>query len=194
MFAALCLSSTPLFGGWSAAVTDDYEAAVLPLLDRHCMRCHGTRIRNGEFDVSVYVDEATALKDPAGWQSIRDRVVDGSMPPGARSGLLKSERRALLGWIEASFSFDTEREVTEPGRPVLRRLNHTEYRHTIRDLFGIDFPADELFPAEGAGHGFDTSGDALSMPDAMFEKYLDTSSSAPSSIPSLRTGRRGPAR
>lgn len=198
MLAALCLSSTPLFGGWRAAEADDYETTVLPLLERHCTRCHGARIKNGELDLSVYVDEAFALKDPAGWRSIHDRVVDGSMPPGARSSLLKSERRAFLGWIEASFSFDTEREATEPGRPVLRRLNHTEYRYTIRDLFGIDFPADELFPVEGAGHGFDTSGDALSMPDAMFEKYLDAAEEiAGAAIVTEETGppptiRRGP--
>lgn len=166
--AILCFAAaSPLTGPGG----DDFETLVQPLLERHCQGCHGARVHAAKLDLSVFVDETSARAAPEVWHSIRERLADGSMPPGESAHLAGDERLALLGWIDDHLPGDEP--LGSPGRTVLRRLNHREYRNTIRDLFGVDFPADELFPADGAGHGFDTCGEALSMPDAMFEKYLD---------------------
>jgi len=167
----LCLAAASPFTGRGG---DDFEVLVRPLLERHCQGCHGARVHAAKLDLSIYVDEATAGEAPEVWRTIRERLADGSMPPGESARLTDDERSALLGWIDGHVLADEPPAAQgAPGRSVLRRLNHREYRNTIRDLFGVDFPADELFPADGAGHGFDTCGEALSMPDALFEKYLD---------------------
>ena len=62
--------------------------------------------------------------------------------------------------------------IPTPGRVTLRRLNRVEYRNTIRDLMGIDFRADEEFPADDSGYGFDNIGDALSVSPLLLEKYM----------------------
>ncbi|MEO0416355.1 MAG: DUF1592 domain-containing protein, partial [Verrucomicrobiota bacterium] len=56
---------------------------------------------------------------------------------------------------------------------TVRRLNRTEYRHTIADLFGIHFNTDEFFPPDDTGHGFDTIGDVLSMSPLVTQRYID---------------------
>src|SRR5581483_6876255 len=63
-------------------------------------------------------------------------------------------------------------EHPDPGRITIRRLNRTEYNNTIRDLVGIDFHPGDDFPADDTGYGFDTIGDVLSLPPALFERYL----------------------
>ncbi len=60
----------------------------------------------------------------------------------------------------------------DPGRVTLRRLNRVEYRETIRDLMGIDFRADEEFPADDTGYGFDNIGDVLAVSPLLLEKYM----------------------
>src|SRR5262249_43279744 len=60
----------------------------------------------------------------------------------------------------------------DPGRVTLRRLNRVEYRNTIRDLMGFDFKANEEFPADDTGYGFDNIGDVLTVSPLLLEKYL----------------------
>jgi hypothetical protein len=48
-----------------------------------------------------------------------------------------------------------------------------EYRNTIRDLMGIDFRADEEFPPDDSGYGFDNIGDVLTVSPLLLEKYME---------------------
>ena len=50
-----------------------------------------------------------------------------------------------------------------PGRPVLRRLNRTEYTNAIRDLLALEIDAGSLLPPDNSGYGFDNIGDVLSV-------------------------------
>ncbi len=55
------------------------------------------------------------------------------------------------------------------SRATIRRLNRTEYNHTIRDLIGLDLrPADD-FPADDVGYGFDNIADVLATPPILVE-------------------------
>ena len=47
------------------------------------------------------------------------------------------------------------------GEVVLRRLNRTEYRNTIEDLFGAYGDYAEGFPDDAKEEGFDNNGAAL---------------------------------
>ena len=55
---------------------------------------------------------------------------------------------------------------------TLRRLNRAEYRNTIRDLLGIDYPPAAGFPGDDVGYGFDNIGDVLTLPPLLMEKYM----------------------
>ena len=51
-------------------------------------------------------------------------------------------------------------------------MNRAEYRNTIRDLMGYDFKAEEEFPPDDSGYGFDNIADVLSVSPLLLEKYL----------------------
>ena len=60
---------------------------------------------------------------------------------------------------------------------TIRRLNRVEYRNTVRDLTGFDFKAEEEFPPDDTGYGFDTIGDVLSVSPLLLEKYMQAAES-----------------
>jgi len=54
---------------------------------------------------------------------------------------------------------------------TMRRLNRTEYNHTVRDLLGTSLtPADD-FPADDFGNGFDNQGEVLSIAPLHLEAW-----------------------
>src|SRR5262249_56990377 len=93
-------------------------------------------------------------------------------PPGADSP--PAEGRAQAGrWLEHQL-FHVDRSLPQaPGRVTVRRLNRTEYNHTVRDLLGVYYDPAANFPADDTGHGFDNLGDVLTVPPLLLEKYLE---------------------
>lgn len=92
-------------------------------------------------------------------------------PPDAGSEITDAERIELANWIKLDV-FQINPADPDPGKVTIRRLNRTEYTNTIRDLMGIDFNADVVFPPDDTGFGFDNIGDALSLSPMLVEKYL----------------------
>jgi hypothetical protein len=151
----------------------DFERDVVPFLKKHCLECHeGPEAEEG-FDLSVQLDESTARAAFDDWDFLRERLLDGEMPPRSRPRPGGAEVETFLAWIDAAHGpVDLRFRPLDPGRPVLRRLNAREYANTVRALCGVEFPAEDFFPADAVGFGFDHIGASLSLPDALFEKYL----------------------
>ena len=59
-----------------------------------------------------------------------------------------------------------------PGRPVLHRLNRTEYANAIRDLLGLDVDAEALLPADDMSQGYDNMSDVLTVSPTLLESYI----------------------
>jgi uncharacterized protein DUF1592/uncharacterized protein DUF1588/uncharacterized protein DUF1587/uncharacterized protein DUF1585/predicted xylan-binding protein with Ca-dependent carbohydrate-binding module/uncharacterized protein DUF1595 len=151
----------------------DFERDVVPFLKKHCLECHeGPEAEEG-FDLGVQLDESTARAAFDDWDYMRERVLDGEMPPRSQPQPGGAEVESFLGWIDAAHGpVDLRFRPLDPGRPVLRRLNAREYANTVRALCGVEFQAEDFFPADAVGFGFDHIGASLSLPDALFEKYL----------------------
>lgn len=62
-------------------------------------------------------------------------------------------------------------EPPHVGHVTLRRLNRTEYNHTVRDLFGTTLTPADSFPADDVSAGFDTIGSVLSVSPLHIESY-----------------------
>jgi hypothetical protein len=60
---------------------------------------------------------------------------------------------------------------TQPGVMAIRRLNHSEYNNTVRDLLGTELRPADTFLADNSGAGFDTVGAAASLPPAYVRDY-----------------------
>jgi hypothetical protein len=63
------------------------------------------------------------------------------------------------------------RPPANAGVVTLRRLNHAEYNHTVRDLLGTSLTPANDFPADDLGGEFDTVGSALSLSPAYVIAY-----------------------
>jgi len=59
----------------------------------------------------------------------------------------------------------------DPGRPLLHRLNRTEYRNAVRDLLDLDIDAEKLLPADNVTQGFDNLSEALTVTPTLMDAY-----------------------
>src|SRR4051812_48814992 len=98
------------------------------------------------------------------------------MPPEGAKQPTRDERVRVVKWINATLDAADERDRKrpDPGRPVVRRLTSGEYNRTVRDLLGVDFDAAGAvgMPDETGGESFDNLAAALTVSDALTEKYF----------------------
>ena len=161
--------------GWVPHVLADgvsqYEQEIRPILEEHCFDCHA----EGEEEGSVSFDKTASIPDLIGqtklWEHVLKNVRSGLMPPAKKDRIPQPDAEKLVAWIKQT-ALKLDPVNPDPGRVTLRRLNRVEYRNTIRDLMGIDFRADEEFPADDTGYGFDNIGDVLTTSPLLLEKYM----------------------
>ncbi|MEK0445471.1 MAG: hypothetical protein RLZZ399_792, partial [Verrucomicrobiota bacterium] len=166
--AALCLPAPA-----PAALPDEtFQKQVRPLLEEFCFDCHGEGSKKGGFSLDSFPSLQAHLADTKHWFAIWKNLESQMMPPAEKPQLSPEKRTELLRWIEHSV-FRLDPQNPDPGRVTVRRLNRKEYQNTILDLLGIPFDADDSFPADDTGHGFDTLGDVLTISPILMEKYLD---------------------
>ena len=95
------------------------------------------------------------------------------MPPGAAK-ISESDRLLVANWIDERLRTSGCTTGGYAGFVASRRLNRREWKNTIRDLFGLDVVAPDLFPAdEAGGAGFDTNGETLYVPPMLLERYME---------------------
>jgi hypothetical protein len=132
---------------------------------QHCVRCHGAEKQEAELRLD------TPQTDPQVWLAIADRLELGEMPPEDQPRPVAAEVTAMVLGAKVHAT-----QHANSGQVVLRRLNRTQYRNTLRDLLKIDtFVEDptEAFPADDVKEGFDNLGDTLQMSDFLMRQYLE---------------------
>ncbi|ODT97525.1 MAG: hypothetical protein ABS79_07435 [Planctomycetes bacterium SCN 63-9] len=151
---------------------EPFEAHVRPLLTKYCVGCHGSNKPKAGLNLEKLTDSAVALKSHKTWNKVRESLEGSLMPPDGKPHPSQDEIAALISWLERTEEKLDCTKAVDPGRVTVRRLNRSEYRNTIRDLTGVDFHADEDFPSDDVGYGFDNIGDVLTLPPLLLEKYL----------------------
>jgi hypothetical protein len=151
------------------SVAAQYAEQVKPLLSKYCYSCHNNEKAKGEVNLARYTDTTEVLRQRKTWKTITQRVAEKDMPPEDHDKQPSdAERQVITGWIASLKQLDTP----DPGHITLHRLNRTEYRWTILDLFGVEFEADENFPKDDVSDGFDNIAQTLSLSPLLMEKYL----------------------
>ena len=148
-----------------------FSQHVQPLLQALCYDCHGEGAAEGgvQFDGSESLEALIA--DENLWGKVWENLLTETMPPADMQQPTDKERRTLSRWIGQQV-FQLDLDAPDPGRVTIRRLNRAEYRYSVLDLLGIDFPVDEHFPTDDTGYGFDTIGDVLTVPPTLMDKYF----------------------
>ena len=110
-------------------------------LATYCNDCHGAEKQKGDrrFDTLVLpvvkTDTLVELKD------ILDQINLGEMPPKKSKQPPAEEAKAFVDQMTRALSEGREKLASTGGSTVLRRLNRTEYLHTISDLFALNMAA-----------------------------------------------------
>jgi hypothetical protein len=103
---------------------EGYETAVAPILNRHCVACHGEKTQEGELRLDHLGRDFTNGQLAGRWRDVADRVRSGEMPPKDRPALSASDRRVIVEWItkqlESAQSVRSHwafQPVTDPALP-----------------------------------------------------------------------------
>jgi uncharacterized protein DUF1592/uncharacterized protein DUF1588/uncharacterized protein DUF1585/uncharacterized protein DUF1595/uncharacterized protein DUF1587/cytochrome c len=172
-FLSLVVCLALLCAAISARGADDASA----LVKTYCSRCHSPEKHQADVDLTAIGERPTSLAGRKIWQKVLEQLKTEEMPPEAPLPT-GDERRVLIAWAEAALKIDWTK-IRNPGRVTIPRLTREEYRHTLRDLLGIDLNPAAEFSADGAGaSGFNTDRDALFLTPALLEKYLAAADAA----------------
>jgi hypothetical protein len=154
----------------SAAEPIGYRETVVPFFRAHCAECHLGDAPEADFSVARR-DLSTDFSGVATrrqWREVLNVLNAHSMPPEESPQPSDQARAAVVDWITAQVT--TAERAARATSPILRRLNRSEYRNTIRDLVGIDFDVSG-FPQDPPADGFDNNGGALTLSPLQDQPY-----------------------
>ena len=160
------------FAVMARAATPSFDSAIRPLLTQTCSTCHNDKLTSGGLNVAAFLDPASLATKRDGWEIILKKVRTGEMPPKGIPKPPADQLEAFTKYIDNEFDRADKSAKSDPGRVTAHRLNRSEYSNTIRDLLGVVFRADEEFPPDDSGYGFDNVGDVLTVSPALMQKYL----------------------
>jgi mono/diheme cytochrome c family protein len=140
------------------------------LLDQYCVTCHSDGARQGDLSL-----EQIDLSRPSAHAETLEKVVRklraGLMPPPRRPRPDESTVTAFVTGLEAAIDLAAA-STPNPGRPVLHRLNRTEYANVVRDLVGLAVDGETLLPPDDMSQGYDNMSDVLTVSPALLESYI----------------------
>ncbi len=154
----------------SAAGTPTFETTVAPVLTKTCAPCHNEALASGGMNIAQFTQPESLAKSRDGWDIILRKIRAGEMPP---KGMPRpAQMDAVIQYLLDEFARADRNLKPDPGRVTARRLNRSEYSNTIRDLLAIEFRAEQSFPTDDLGNGFDNSGDVLTISPVLMDRYL----------------------
>jgi hypothetical protein len=162
--------------GDEPAAVVHYQDQVQPILIDYCYRCHADGNKKGGVAFDGFASDSELVRKRDLWWNVLKNVRAGIMPPAKKPRPPEQDIRILADWIKRDV-FGIDPEDPDPGRGTIRRLNRAEYRNTVRELMGFDFKAEEEFPPDDSGYGFDNIGDVLTVSPLLLEKYLQAAES-----------------
>jgi cytochrome c551/c552 len=151
---------------------------VLSLVQTSCIACHDAAVKSGGIDFKALQSPRTFEESRDTWEKVAEKLKTGQMPPPGIPRPPAAAITAATHWLETEFSRQDRLIKPDAGRVAAHRLNRAEYNNTIRDLLGVDIRPADNFPADTAAYGFDNNSDALNLPAALLEKYVDAAERA----------------
>ena len=171
--AANVAAQLPAPGARGASHTATAELPAVPtraLFDQYCVACHNDRLRQGDLSLAD-VDPTHPAAHATTLEKVIRKLRAGQMPPAHRP---RPDQATLAAFI-AGLEHEIDRAAAadpNPGRPVLHRLNRTEYANAIRDLLGLNVKVESLLPPDDMSQGYDNMSDVLSVSPTLLEAYI----------------------
>ena len=157
-----------------AASTSDDASRYAAVVKQYCAGCHNGRATTSATASGVVfdtIDLQNVARDAVLWEKVVRKLRAGAMPPTGVPHPDSATQVGLLTWLEGRL--DQAAATPSPGRPILHRLNRTEYRNAVRDLLALDIgDVSSLLPPDDSAYGFDTVADFLGVSQVLLERYL----------------------
>lgn len=147
-----------------------------PYIAKYCIRCHGEATQKGDRRFDALASLATSADDAELHQEILDQLNLATMPPEDARQPTAAETQRVIAYLTEALNQARAVAKENGGKVVLRRLNRSEYRNTIRDLFDlpmVDFDPTVTFPTDDSTAGFDNVGAGLVTSDYLLQNYLE---------------------
>jgi hypothetical protein len=141
------------------------------VLNQYCITCHNQRAKTAGLALDT-LDLAAIGRDAETWEKVVLKLRSGMMPPQGAARPDDATRRGLVSWLTTELDRAAAANPN-PGRPLLPRLNRTQYANVIRDLLALEVDPAMLLPPDDAAYGFDNIGDVLGVSPVLLERYMD---------------------
>ena len=141
------------------------------VLTQYCITCHNQRAKTAGLSLET-MDLSAIGRDAETWEKVVRKLRSGMMPPQGAPHPDDATRNSLISWLTTEL--DRGAAVNpNPGRPLLSRLNRTQYATVIRDLLSLEVDPSVLLPPDDAAYGFDNIGEVLGVSPVLLERYMD---------------------
>ncbi|MEE2839711.1 MAG: DUF1592 domain-containing protein [Acidobacteriota bacterium] len=151
----------------SLSPVPSHPSAQRAVLDRYCVVCHNQQIGTAGLALDTMNVEQIS-EGAAVWEKVLRKLQGRAMPPAGMPRPDEATYDSLATYLEQ----ELDSAESNPGRPVLHRLNRAEYTNAIRDLLALEIDGASLLPADDSGYGFDNIGDVLSVSPMLLERYM----------------------
>ncbi len=179
--ALLIASVLALPAGWAilhasstqdppARPANESAANARVVVDRYCVTCHNQRTRTSDLALDG-VDIASPASKGEIWEGVVRRLRTRSMPPQGMPRPDDATYDTLATYLETELDRAAAAKPN-PGRPIIRRLNRSEYANSVRDLLNVEVDVQALLPPDDSAFGFDNISDLLGTSPALLERYL----------------------
>src|SRR5215831_16788506 len=140
------------------------------VLDKYCMGCHNDKTKAGGMSLAN-VDISRPVEHAGQLEKVALKLRAGMMPPPGMPRPDAATANALVSSIEETIDKDAIAHPN-PGRPILHRLNQSEYANSIRDLIGLTIDAAAFLPPDDMSNGYDNMSDVLTISPSLLEGYV----------------------
>ena len=140
------------------------------LLQQYCVGCHNDRTRSAGLTLEA-LDPLDPARDSATFEKVLLKLRAGMMPPEGRPRPDAAALAAFVADVEERIDRAAE-AAPRPGRPILHRLNRTEYANAVRELTGVTVDVASLLPPDDMSQGYDNMSDVLTVSPTLIDSYL----------------------
>ena len=155
----------------AAAATAEVNSSHQAFFASHCTKCHSEKTQEGSVRLDDLPFAITTVETAERWQKVLGVLNAGEMPPAEEPQPQPAVKLELLADLSQALAA-ARKAIGDQGQVTLvRRLNRREYRHTLRDLLGVEVDTSSL-PADTGTGSFDTIGSGLFMSSDQLEQYL----------------------
>jgi hypothetical protein len=167
-FCSLFVAST---AAYIAAGRQTQPSDHRAVLNQYCVTCHNETAKTAGLALDK-MDLSAIGSNAAVWEKVVGKLRSGMMPPQGALRPDDATRNTLVSWLTTELDRASAAKPN-PGRPLMSRLNRTQYANVIRDLLSLEVDPSVLLPPDDAAYGFDNVGDVLGISPVLLERYMD---------------------